>query len=98
MDTDSAALSFALKDSFRIHGRGWILMPALPPDTFEHGTPLVVDIVEPNGRSRRATGHFLIEHLLIAGGQSRWDGVIAVDENQEKIPQGSRITCARRAR
>lgn len=97
VDVETEQISFMLEDSFFIKERGWILTPAAPVDAFANNAPLTVTVKTPDGSTLTLEGKFLLEHLRLVDGGSRWHGVVVLGPDEEKIPVGSRITCSRRS-
>lgn len=90
---DPETVEVVVEDSFPIRGRGWVLAPALGVDRFPANAKLAIDLEEPGGASRSLSGRFLVEHVRLRGGGSRWNGVIVLDEGETRVPPGSRLVC-----
>jgi hypothetical protein len=86
-------LVLVVEDSFHIESRGWVLAPALPVERFPANASLAVDIVGPDGAAWSGSGRFMVEHLRMLDGASKWHGVIVLEESAAKVPPGSRLTC-----
>ena len=63
---------------------GTVLTPHLPPDTFEHGTKLVL-----RGDERSYPATFNRAHFKLTDGRSDWQGVIQLE--QGKVASGTRL-------
>lgn len=90
---DDDVFRFVLEDSFLIRGRGWILAPAAPLGVFPHNTALTILVRERNGSTRSIAGTFVVEHLRLSDGGSKWTGVVMLAASELKIPPGSNIRC-----
>jgi hypothetical protein len=87
-------LVMVVEDSFVLRGRGVRVMPSLDPDQlpFPAGSPLLIDVVDPQGRSRQVRGRLELEHFILLKGGARWEGAIVLDEGAAPIQAGSTLT------
>jgi len=91
--TALTALTFVVENSFCIRGRGVVLAPAFEHDRFPAGTRFTVSISDAHGDLRVEHAHFLVEHIRLAGGGSRWHGVFVLDEGAAHVQSGTRVSC-----
>jgi hypothetical protein len=91
---EPTALTFVVEDSFDIPGRGVVLAPAFESDRFRSGTRFTVSISAASEDPRVEHGQFLVEHIRLAGGGSRWHGVFVLDEGAARVEPGTRVSCS----
>jgi hypothetical protein len=92
-------LLLTVSDHFLIEGRGLIVVPHLDlPPAPRRFVPFVdqVQIRRPDGTEQSVSARFLIEHLSLRGGGSKWNIVVMFPQGtKETIPIGSSIyVCA----